>query len=298
MISEEVRHHWFHKTVTALLLLFSVCCLSGCGAIMKSATQPVIDNLTTAVMKQQDLELVKDGAPAFLLIADGLVEGSPDDPDILIAAANLYSSYISVFIADEDQKRAKILTAHAKDYAFRAMSIENKVFAKVWDKPFNKFEEVLPTIKKGDEEILFLIISTWAAYIVANQDKMDNLADIPKIKALAEKMLEMDEGYFYGSPHLAMGTLKTLIPPALGGKPEEGRTHFQKAIEISGGNFLPAKVMFAQKYAKLVFDRQLHDRLCNEVMETPVDIVPELTLINTYAKKQAQKLLDEADEYF
>lgn len=282
----------------AMILPFSLFILTGCGAIMKSATGPVIENLTTAVMKQKDLELVKDGAPTFLIVADGLVEGSPNDPDILMAAANLYSSYISVFIVDEHPHRAKILTAHAKEYAFRALSIKNKVFTEVQNKPFSEFEKVLPTFKKGDEEILFLVISTWAAYIAANQDKMDNLADIPKIKALAIELLELDENYFYGSPHLAMGTLKTLIPPALGGKPEEGRRHFEKAIEISKGNFLPAKVMFAQKYAKMVFNRELHDRLCKEVLETPADIVPELTLINTYAKKQAQKLLDEADEYF
>ncbi len=57
------------------------------------------------------------------------------------------------------------------------------------------------------------------------------------------------------------------------------------------------KVVYAKLYAKMIFDRPLHDRLLTEVVETDPDI-PGYTLINTYAQKQARQLLDEADEYF
>ncbi len=57
------------------------------------------------------------------------------------------------------------------------------------------------------------------------------------------------------------------------------------------------KVMFAEQYARLVFDRELHDRLLNEVIETD-PVVPGLTLMNVVARQQAQELLESADEYF
>jgi len=57
------------------------------------------------------------------------------------------------------------------------------------------------------------------------------------------------------------------------------------------------KVLFAKNYARLVFDRDLHDQLLNEVLEAD-PVATDLTLINSLAKQQAQILLDGSDDYF
>jgi hypothetical protein len=83
----------------------------------------------------------------------------------------------------------------------------------------------------------------------------------------------------------------------MGGKPELGREHFEKAVRLSGGDNLTAKVVYARQYARLVFNRELHDRLLNEViMADPV--APDLTLMNMLAQQQAKQLLAEANDYF
>ena len=88
-----------------------------------------------------------------------------------------------------------------------------------------------------------------------------------------------------------------ITPPGLGGKPEVGRKHFERAVELSGGRHMLTKVMFAEQYARLVFDRELHDRLLEEVLATdPAE--PGLTLINVVAQKQATTLLESADAFF
>ena len=58
-----------------------------------------------------------------------------------------------------------------------------------------------------------------------------------------------------------------------------------------------AKVLLASEYARLTFDRELHDRLCREVVESPAE-APGLTLSNTLAQDQALRLLATSDEYF
>ncbi len=91
--------------------------------------------------------------------------------------------------------------------------------------------------------------------------------------------------------------LATLIPEAMGGKPEEGRQHFERAIELSGGRDLMAKVLLARQYARLVFDRELHDRLCHEVIDAdPVE--SGFTLSNTLAQEEATRLLEDSEDYF
>ena len=91
--------------------------------------------------------------------------------------------------------------------------------------------------------------------------------------------------------------INTLRPPALGGKPEVGRGHFEKAIALSDGRDLSAKVEFARSYARLLYDRELHDKLLNEVVSADVE-APGLTLLNILAKRNAELLLADADSYF
>ena len=85
---------------------------TGCAAFISSKVNNAADNLTTAIQNQDDPELVRDGAPAYLLLMDSLVEGSPDNGDILEAAATLYSAYAAVFVVDPT--RAAILSRRAK----------------------------------------------------------------------------------------------------------------------------------------------------------------------------------------
>jgi hypothetical protein len=111
------------------------------------------------------------------------------------------------------------------------------------------------------------------------------------------RVAELDETWDHGNAQLYLGVLTTLRPPALGGKPEEGQAHFRRAIELSAGRNLMAKVQYAGSYARLVFDRELHDHLLNEVLAADAR-EPGLTLINTLAKQQAQALLRSANDYF
>ncbi|HIF96410.1 MAG TPA: hypothetical protein EYQ54_05175, partial [Myxococcales bacterium] len=94
-----------------------------------------------------------------------------------------------------------------------------------------------------------------------------------------------------------LGVLYTLRPAHMGGLPEIGRTHFERAIELSNGRNLMAKVFFARSYARLIFDRELHDELLIEVVEAD-PVAPGFTLSNTLAQEQAEELLLDADEYF
>ena len=94
-----------------------------------------------------------------------------------------------------------------------------------------------------------------------------------------------------------LGILNTLRPPALGGKPDVARYWFERGIELSEGRDLSIKVEYARSYARMLYDRELFDRLLNEVMAADVE-QPDLILFNMLAKQQAEALLAGADDYF
>jgi hypothetical protein len=58
-----------------------------------------------------------------------------------------------------------------------------------------------------------------------------------------------------------------------------------------------ARLLYAEKYARLVFDKELHDQQLREVINARIED-NESTLINSIAQYRAKILLDESDEYF
>jgi hypothetical protein len=66
---------------------------------------------------------------------------------------------------------------------------------------------------------------------------------------------------------------------------------------LSGGKNQMVRVLYAQYYARLVFDKELHDKLLNEVVAADVHATG-LTLINTLAQQRAKKLLESGKDFF
>ena len=155
----------------------------------------------------------------------------------------------------------------------------------------------LSRTRSSDVAALYGFGSAWAGWIEARSEDWGAVAEIPKVEALMERVVALDDSYDRGGAHLYLGVLTNLRPAALGGQPEQGRLHFEQAIEMSDGRNLMAEVLFARYYARNVFDRALHDRLLTEVLEADPE-EPGLTLSNTIAQSQARDLLDEGDEYF
>ena len=85
--------------------------LSACSSMISSAQESMAKNLSFAIINSDDLETVKDGAPAYLLMLDSFIEGDPADSGLQVAAAKLYGAYAGIFVKDE--QRAKRLTQKA-----------------------------------------------------------------------------------------------------------------------------------------------------------------------------------------
>lgn len=280
------------RLIIAIFVLFAI---SGCANIITSATNRMTDNLSAAILNQDDPQTVKDGAPAYLLLIDSLIEGEPDNADMLLAGSRLYGAYASVFV--DESGRARRLTARSRAYAERAVCIRHKALCAALTAPYDRFQASLQSTDRYDVPVLHGLATAWAGWIQAHSDDWQAVADLPKVEALFERVVELDEGHDGGRAHLYLGVLNTQLPPALGGEPEVARAHFERAIELSEGRDLMTKVLFARHYARLVFDRPLHDRLLQEVIDAEPR-APRLTLTNILAQRDARRLLADAADYF
>jgi hypothetical protein len=179
----------------------------------------------------------------------------------------------------------------------KSLCLSMKDACELRSRPFEDFETWLAARDADDVPELYQLGSAWAGWIQANSDDFAAIAELGRVKSVMARVAELDETWDYGGPHLYLGVFETLLPPSLGGRPEVGRAHFEKAISISEGKYLMTKVMFADQYARLLFDRELHDQLLGEVVAAD-PALPGLTLINTVAQRRAHELLESADAYF
>jgi len=278
--------------MTQLISLFTVITvllLSGCGV------SNIGSNLSQALMNQNDPELVKAGAPAYLLLVDSLIEGDPDDSDWLRTGANLYTVYAAAFV--DDAIRSQRLSSRAFDYGQRALCEEDSDGCGLVGQPYSAFKNSLQEFDDDELPALFSMTTSWLVWAQAHRDDWNVVAAVPKIELALLRIIELDESYENGRPWLYLGMLYSLRPPSLGGKPDQARMCFERALNLTGGKDLGVKVAYARYYARLVYDRELHDRLLFEVRNAQAT-VEGLTLMNTLAQSEAKQLLLSAEEYF
>lgn len=283
------------QIILAFLVVAFFSCLAGCASVVSSATNGMAENLSAAILNQDDPETVRDGAPAYLLMMDSFVEGAPEDEGMLRAAAELYAAYGIVFVDDEERSRR--LTRRSLKYARQAMCAVNADTCSLWEKPYEAFEAGLEAIRPREAPSLFTLGLAWLAYIQAHQSDWSALADLPKAQSTLLRVGQLDAGWRPADREHYLAILSTIRPPALGGQFDQGRAHYERAIELTHGRNLSVQVDFARYYARTLYDRELHDTLLMGVLEASPEH-PGLTLFNTLAQREARLLLASADDYF
>ena len=278
-----------------LLVMSATTVLSGCVSMVASAGSSLAENLNVAILNQDDPHLVRDGAPAYLLMLDSFVEGAPENVAVLSAAAELYSAYGVVFV--DDPVRARKLTTRGKDYGRRALCAAEEAVCGIWDLPYDEFMLGLQEVDVGDVPALYTFGLSWLAWIQAHSDDFSALARLPQVQAVFQRSQQLEPRYEEANIEHFLAVLNTIRPPALGGNFDAGLQHYERALDVSAERDLSIKVDFAKYYARTMYDRELHDRLLKEVLSANPE-QPGLTLFNTLAQEEAEELLASANDYF
>ena len=286
---------------SVLCLALAVCLAggSGCSLLRRgafSAISPVADNMAKSLQKQSDVQLVKDGTPAYLLLMDGLLESAPDNPKLLLAAADANTAYAAAFVDKADGERVRAFYAKARDYGLTVLC-QNKKFKKAVKGPIEDFEAAVKTFKKKDVPALYSTATAWVNWIIANSGDVAALAQFPRQVALMRQVLALDPGWQNGGAHMFFGIYYAVQPSGAGRDLEKSKAHFQQAMELAGPDYLLPRVTYAEFYARYTFDRELYESTLKDVLASEAD-KPEFRLINGVSRIRAQSLLDRVDDYF
>ncbi|MEA3412338.1 MAG: TRAP transporter TatT component family protein [Pseudomonadota bacterium] len=282
-----------------LVSVCSVAALGGCSIKQMGvrASLPMMEDGMEAMNRESDLDLAREAMPANLKMLEGMTYSDPDNDALRIYAAQGFHGYTFAFVESGDPERAKGLYDRCREHA--AAALKPDALRQGYESmPLDELQSRLAKSGQSDVPALFWTATCWAKWINLNLDDVESVSQLGRAAAMMERVLELDETYFYAGPNIFFGVYYGARSPMLGGDFTKSEQHFDRARELTGGKMLMVDVIEAQFLDRQRLDQDaFHNRLVS-VIDAPDDLLPEATLINLIAKQQAASLLEQEQEWF
>ena len=279
--------------LTGCFLCFHV----GCMKLALRSSPALLQNFSDSVFEECDPHLAGDAIPANLMLMEGLLKSDPNNGKILTLLSMGFSGYAMLYLEKEAPERASQFYLRARGYGVRALGDKGKALVE----PGAAITDVQSTLKSmgpGDFEALFWTSVSWNAWINLNLDKPTALSQLAASKACLERILDLNENYLYGFPHILIGTTLAATPPMLGGNPQLAKAHYEKALKLGERKFFLAQYYFARYYTTRAQDKDLFFQLLDEVSSGDPQDLKDVCLINTIIQSMAGELRETAEDLF
>jgi tetratricopeptide (TPR) repeat protein len=300
-------HHRTGRLVSTLATTAALA-LGSAGCIKQMILEGQIEatrKASAAVDTLSDYEVARGVAFAGLGQFEGMHYLAPENDNALFMLLKGWAGATFGFIEDEmeqaedaegtdselylyHQARAKAGYDRAIHYGIELLEKKSPGFEaarkndetmKKWLSAFNDPEQDVPA--------LFWTGYAWMSKTNVAKEDPALVADLFIGVAMMERAVALDEKFYYGSGHIALGAYHARSAMA---ELDEAKKHFERALQINGGKALITKLNYAIKYHCMKGDRQGYERLLNEILEAG-DVLPEQRLQNTIAKRRAKRYL-------
>lgn len=280
-------------TLTLALLTLSACSMD---KMMVKMSMPMIDSGIEAMNYETDLQLAEDSMPANLSMLNGMINLHPENAQLHTFAAQAYYGLSYGFNEDNKPERGSDFYLRGLKHGLTALELNGAKDLK--NSPIANFEEQVGKMGKDNIAAMFWTASNWGKWIDMHRDDAEAIAQLARATALMQRIIELDDTFYYGGAHIYFGVYYGSRAPLLGGNFVKSRQHFDRAREITDSKLLIVDLLQAQYLARQQNDQQdFHDRL-TAILNAPDDLMPELALQNQIAKRKAALLLKKESEWF
>jgi hypothetical protein len=141
--------------------------------------------------------------------------------------------------------------------------------------------------RKEAEDLLWISYA-WIGMVGAAKDNPAVVADLYVGVAIAERSMELDDKIDYGLVHVLLGAYHARTAQS---ELDEAKQHFDAAMKIGEGKYLPTQLNYATRYYCAKSDRKNYEKMLNDVLAAG-DPIPAERLPNLIAKRRARRYLD------
>jgi predicted anti-sigma-YlaC factor YlaD len=301
-----------HPVSKLLLFGLTLSLLAPGCSIRRTAVNKLGDALAsggTTFATDDDPELVKAAVPFSLKLMESLLEENPRHRGLLFATASGFTQYAYGFVqqeadeaedkdvqlASELRSRARRLYLRARNYGLRGLELQHKGFQKALG---TNPKAAVSMARSKDVPLLYWTAVSWAAAISVSKDNPDLIADLPKVEALIDRALELNESFDHGAIHSFLITYEMGRRAGQSDPAARARKHFERALELTGGQMAGPLVSFAEAVSVQRQDQGEFASLLQRALAINVDEKPEWRLVNLIMQRRARWLLARSDELF
>jgi predicted anti-sigma-YlaC factor YlaD len=284
---------------------------SGCS-IRRMAMNQVANALSgsgAAFASDDDPELAREAIPFGLKTMESLLTDLPQHRDLLLALASGFTEYGYAFVqedADEIEPqdlaratalrtRARKLYVRAHDYGLRGLEVNHRQFTARLREDSAKAVSVAT---REDVPLLYWTGASWSLAVSSAKNDSKLMAELPAAAALVQRALELDEAWDNGSLHEFFIAYDGSRSAAMGGSVERARSHFARAVELSGGLKASPYVSLAETVAVAEQKRDEFIQLLDKALAIDPEKKPEWRLLNLVSQKKARRLKARVDDFF
>ncbi len=288
---------YYPTRLTALIGILMLLTACSMGQMVVRSSQTILDSGVESMNRETDLQLARDAMPANLKLVEGMLIEDPNNNELRLFAAEGFYGYSYGFIEIEDPLRAKLLYRRCYSHAQRALKQ-----AGIDIDPESATHEAVETAvsKAGKKAVpaLFWTANCLGKWIDLSRDDLSLVASLSNVAILMQRVIDLDDEFYFGSAHIFFGAYYGGRSPLLGGDFSRSEAEFQRAAEINDNKLLIVNLLQAEFLDRQRLDQQaFHNRLV-AIIEAPENLYPEMALVNGIAKQRAALLLDYEDEWF
>lgn len=292
-----------------VLLLAPLLC-AGCSGLVANIAADSLSGDGQAFRSDDDPELVREAIPFGLKVIDSLLESSPDNPKLLLAAASSYAQYSYAFVQqdaveleEKDPAAARAALLRAKKLFRRAVrhglhGLEVECGDGFLDGFARDPRAAVRECGKDEVPLLYWTGAALALQISLSKDDMVMVGRLREVEALMDRAFALDPDWGEGSIHEFYVTYDTSRSEATGGGVKKAQGHFDRARAISGGKKVGPLVSWAEAVAVPAQDKKLFDQLLDQALAFDVDEEPRFRLVNLIAQRRARFLKARAGDLF
>lgn len=273
--------------------LFSACSMD---KMLVRSSVPLIEGGVEALNHETDLDLAEDSIPANLNMLLGVINIDPENAELHTFAAQAFYGLAYGFNEDTQPERASDFYLRGMQHGITALQLNGA--NNLIDSTIADFDKEVSNMGKKDVAAIFWTASNWAKWVDMHRDDPEAIAQLPRATALMQRVIELEDTFYFGGAHMFFGVYYGSRAPAIGGDFNKSRDHFDRAREITNGKLLIPDLLQAQYLARQQFDQEQFHKLLTGIINAPDDLMPELGLQNQIAKRKATALLKKEAEWF
>jgi predicted anti-sigma-YlaC factor YlaD len=293
------------------LSLVAAAMLAGCGSVHHYAVSRLGDTLAksgTTFAGDNDPELIRAAAPFSLKLMESLLQDAPQHVGLLTATAAGFTEYSYAFVEEDADEleahdleaslalhgRARSMYVRARDYGMRALEARHRGFAARLRKTHGA---AVAELDAADAQAIYWTAAAWAASISLDKDSPNSIAELPLVDALLKRLETLDADYDHGALDSVLMSWEAARPGRAYGE-DQVRRHFERALQLSGGQKAGPYVTFAETHCVRLQDRKGFESNLQQALAIDPARNPEWQLENRIVQRRARWLLTQTDQLF